>query len=155
MGCQNEIPTGSKLRLFGVEGRQSAEQRKCLPFTRAKLGGPIISPDFWSRDSSFKKLLGNFNSSPLAGCCCPNFRLAHHDENGSCHLHCMLNYLQSLRFDSPILYLWYNSYQFGGKTRPNKYGPKTRPLVIKYPYIRYSIRQQKRMVQVYLRLLAG
>ena len=34
-----------------------------------------------------------------------------------------VNYLQSLRFDSPILYLWYNSYQFGGKTRPNKYGP--------------------------------
>ena len=33
------------------------------------------------------------------------------------------------------------------RTRSNKFGPKIRKLVIKYLYIRYSIRQQKRMVQ--------
>ena len=83
VGHHNKTHTGSKLRHFGLE------QRKCLLFTRAKLGGPIISPDFWSRETQEATWQLQFFSTG----CCQNFRLADHDENGSCHLHCMLNRL--------------------------------------------------------------
>ena len=113
VGHHNTTRTGSKLGHFGLE------QRKCLLFTRAKLGGPIISPDFWSRETQEATWQLQFFSTG----CCQNFRLADHDENGSCHLHCMLNCfpmgvnIQDLVLDVHLnLHLCYSIKEFTSNT---------------------------------------
>ena len=101
------VETGTVSSDFEVERSQQSRENACflhVPNQGVQLFHPISGQE--TQEATWQ--LQFFST----GCCCcvvgrrPNFRLAHHDENGSCHLHCMLNYLPISNFYALTAHLY-------------------------------------------------